>query len=361
MKIYLVGGAVRDKILNIPHKEKDWVVVGSTPQEMEKKGFRPVGKDFPVFLHPETQEEYALARTERKTGKGYKGFNFNTSVDVTLEDDLKRRDLTVNAIAEDEHGKLIDPYHGLDDLQKKILRHVSPAFVEDPVRVLRVARFAARYHFLGFHVAPETIDLMKKMVEAGEINALVAERVWKELERALTEKNPEAFFLVLAESDALPILFPEINIKQNGLQSLKNATAKTSDSEIRFAILTHDLTQDQLKKLSERYRIPSDYRDLALLVSRFLPDYERDKTLSAKETLTLLLGVDAFRREERFKKFLLACAIVTHQDSDWLMKAYAAAKTVNIQELIQAGFTQKALADKINEQRELAIQNAKQS
>ena len=232
MKIYLVGGAVRDQLLHRPVKEKDWVVVGATPSDMLQKGFKQVGKDFPVFLHPDTKEEYALARLERKVGKGYTGFTFDTSPQVTLEEDLKRRDLTINAIALDAAtGNIIDPYHGQQDLNAKILRHVSQAFIEDPVRILRVARFAAR--FSAFSVAPETIDLMKKMVENGEVNALVAERVWKEFEKALTEDHPERFFEVLAQCSAQAVLFP----KNIAIDALIKAAKFSPIIKIRFAAL----------------------------------------------------------------------------------------------------------------------------
>lgn len=214
MKIYLVGGAVRDELLGIPYHEKDWVVVGATAEEMLAKGYRQVGKDFPVFLHPKTNEEYALARTERKVSKGYTGFTFNAAPEVTLEEDLQRRDLTINAIAKAEDGTIIDPFHGREDLQNKILRHVSPAFSEDPVRILRIARFAARYG--DFTIAPETLALMKQMVVSGEVDALVPERVWKEWQRALSEKHPEKFFEVLAACGAMAILFPEISPENAG-------------------------------------------------------------------------------------------------------------------------------------------------
>ena len=295
MKIYLVGGAVRDKMLSFPVKEKDWVVVGATAADMLKQGFRSVGKDFPVFLHPETNEEYALARTERKIGRGYTGFDFNTSADVTLEEDLKRRDLTINAMAEDADGNLIDPYGGVSDLKEKKLRHVSSAFAEDPVRILRVARFAARYAQYGFTVASETIDLMKTMVASGEVDALVPERVWKELERALGEKNPEQFFLVLLACDALPKLFPELVIKGShtvnvtpdaaklttlmhahtpikdkfvGENVLIKAARTTDDKQIRFAVLLHTLAESEIKKICERYRVPTDYRKILTTLLR---------------------------------------------------------------------------------------------
>ncbi|MBV8802084.1 MAG: multifunctional CCA tRNA nucleotidyl transferase/2'3'-cyclic phosphodiesterase/2'nucleotidase/phosphatase, partial [Gammaproteobacteria bacterium] len=257
MKIYLVGGAVRDQLLGIPVKEKDWVVTGATVQDMLNQGFRQVGKDFPVFLHPKTHEEYALARIERKIGRGYTGFTFDTSPTVTLEEDLLRRDLTINAIAETPEGEIIDPYHGREDLAKKILRHVSSAFAEDPVRILRVGRFAARFNF---PVAEETINLMKQMVAAGEVDALVPERVWKELERALTEKYPFQFFAVLEKCEALEILFPHISIDNPGILALKQDIHLPTNSQVRLAILLHALSIEDINTFCDRYRIRNSHR-----------------------------------------------------------------------------------------------------
>lgn len=349
MKIYLVGGAVRDKLLHLPVTENDWVVVGASVDDMLKLKYRPVGKDFPVFLHPVTNEEYALARTERKVKKGYTGFNFDTSPTVTLEEDLKRRDLTINAIAKDEQGNLIDPYGGQQDLENKILRHVSEAFVEDPVRVLRVARFAARFYSLGFRVAPETMMLMQTMVASGEIDALVAERVWKELERALGEENPEQFFLVLEEAHALKKLFPQI--KKSSLSVLAKSAHKTADTQIRFAVLCHDMTEAELKLVCDRYRVPSDYRDLALLVVRQINNYKNAEKLSNEDILKLLSQVDAFRRPERFEKFLLACDIIFEKNAAFFKKCFELIKTVDVAALMKQGFEGKQLADKINEER----------
>ena len=358
MKIYLVGGAVRDQLLHLPVKEKDWVVVGATAEDMLQRGFRPVGKDFPVFLHPQTKEEYALARVERKVGRGYTGFDFIASPDVTLEEDLKRRDLTINAMAQTADGVLIDPYEGKKDLDKKLLRHVSSAFLEDPVRILRVARFAARYAYLGFTVAPETNELMKQMVVSGEVDALVSERVWKELERALAEKHPEVFFQVLDNCNALSILFPEV--ESVGLQALQQAVTKTADKQIRFAVLFHTIPEDKVSQLCERYRIPNDYRDLVLLVThdKNLQLYHQASQLvEAEQLLTFLLRLDAFRREDRFKKFLLACEIASPvSSSEWLWKCYTAAKQVNVKACIEEGFVGDALGKRINEKRIEAIQ-----
>lgn len=356
MQIYLVGGAVRDHLLGIPVKEKDWVVVGATVDDMLRLGFRPVGKDFPVFLHPETNEEYALARTERKVGRGYTGFNFNASPDVTLEEDLKRRDLTINAMAmrkEDwPHGKIIDPYHGQADLEHKLLRHVSSAFVEDPVRILRVARFAARYAELGFKVAPETLELMQQMVHSGEVDALVAERVWKELEKALVEKNPEQFFLVLEACGALNVLFPQESL---GLKTLMTATKQTSDAQIRFAALLHQQAEDVIKKLCERYRVPSDYRELAILVARHYQAYPARAQLTAENANAIVLyflSIDAYRREERFRKFLQTCEIISsYSSADLLLECYLATKSIDTAEFINAGITGKDLQTPIQQKR----------
>lgn len=315
MKIYLVGGAIRDKLLGLPIKEKDWVVVGATPEELIAKGFMPVGKEFPVFLHPETYEEYALARTERKIGKGYKGFTFYTSPDVTLKDDLIRRDLTINAMALSDDNELIDPYHGARDLKEKILRHISPAFAEDPVRILRVARFAAKLP--DFSVFPKTNELMKQMVKNGEVNALVPERVWQEFERALKEKNPERFFEVLNDCGALPILFPEINPKGDGIKALKKACELSVSATVRFAALLHDISEQSVKSLCDRLKTPREYLDLARLVSQWVNTYKNISDSTSSNILHLLKSVDALRRPGRFEKFLLACqAAVYTQEKD---------------------------------------------
>ena len=351
MKIYLVGGAIRDKLLGRKIKEKDWVVVGATVQDMLKLGFRQVGKDFPVFLHPTTQEEYALARTERKVARGYTGFVFDTSPGVTLEEDLLRRDLTINAMAETLEGILIDPYHGKKDLQQKMLRHVSPAFVEDPVRILRVARFAARFAGLGFTVAAETITLMQKIVQSGEIDALVPERVWKELERALSEDHPEQFFQVLVVCHALPILFPELVNDTQGMDSLVRSTTLTTDLSVRFAALLYRLRVDEVDALCQRYRVPSDYRDLAVLIAKYRHDYQRAQDLTPTEMADLLQGLDAYRRETRFEKFLLVCAAGMPAFSDSLLKqCVAAAKTVDAKS-IAAGLKGKEIAERLHQER----------
>lgn len=342
MKIYLVGGAVRDKLLGLDVHERDFVVVGATPDELLKQGFVGVGKSFPVFLHPQTKEEYALARTERKTAGGYHGFDFNTAESVTLEEDLARRDLTINAIAESESGEIIDPYGGRRDLEARILRHVSPAFMEDPVRVLRVARFAARFAPLGFKVAEETMALMQGMVQQGEINYLVKERVWKEMQRALTEPSPAEFIKVLRACGALKIVLPEIDALYGVPQSptshpevdtgvhielvLAQAAKLSTDPEVRFAALLHDvgkaLTPPELlpkhpqheekgallvKQLCERLNVPKDYQGLAEVVAKYHGDCYNVHDMTATQLVDLLNRLDAFRRPERFEKILHAC------------------------------------------------------
>ena len=342
MKIYLVGGAVRDKLLGLPVQDRDYVVVGATPEQMVAQGFKPVGADFPVFLHPETKAEYALARTERKSGHGYKGFTVYAAPDVTLEDDLKRRDLTINAMAEDEAGQLVDPYGGAVDLRNGVLRHVSEAFAEDPVRVLRVARFAARYAKWGFRVAHVTNTLMKEMVAAGEIDHLVAERVWAELERALAEDTPSRFFTVLRGCGALVRLFPEIDALFGVPQPEKHhpeidtgahamlvvdAAAKLSpDPRVRFAALMHDVGKgatpstewprhigheergaDMVRALCQRFRIPNEYRDLGVLAARFHGHCHRIDELRAATLVDTFEAMDAFRKPQRIEQFVLAC------------------------------------------------------
>lgn len=344
MKIYLVGGAVRDRLLGLPVKEKDWVVVGATPNDMLQMGFRQVGKDFPVFLHPDSQEEYALARTERKIGLGYTGFEFNTSSTVTLEEDLKRRDVTINAIAETEEGEIIDPFHGQADLKSGILRHVSEAFAEDPVRILRVGRFAARFNF---KIAPETIELMKQMVNQGEVNALVPERVWKELERSLLEKYPENFFETLKKCGADQILFPNVN-----LHALKVAAQRNEIGEVRFAVLFHELSETEIKKICEGYRVPNSYSELALLLCKFLAQYQQIKTLDAEAILTFLMRADAFRREARFINLLNALEICSKEShSHFIKKCLEAANAITI-DLVK----EKKGADIGNEIKKLRIE-----
>jgi len=318
MEVYLVGGAVRDELLGLPVHERDWVVVGATPAELERAGYRSVGREFPVFLHPQTQEEYALARLERKVGPGYRGFTTEFSPTVTLREDLRRRDLTINAMARDGAGELIDPYGGRDDLTARQLRHVSPAFAEDPVRILRVARFAARFAPLGFSVAPETLELMRAMVRSGEANALVSERVWRELERALATDHPERALQVLRDCDALPVLLPELARGAGlpaALDALHRATAITTvqgqpDTAARWAALLADLPPTAVEALCERLRVPAEHRDLAVLAARmceWLRAGGRDSAqlVAAPEALLQLLEhADAWRRPERFGRWL---------------------------------------------------------
>ena len=342
MDIYLVGGAVRDKLLGRPFTERDYVVVGAAPDDLLALGYRPVGKDFPVFLHPKSGEQYALARTERKTGPGYYGFATRFSPDVTLEEDLARRDLTINAMAERADGIVVDPYGGRRDLEARLLRHVSPAFIEDPLRVLRVARFAARLAPLGFTVADETLQLMRKIVAAGEMRALVPERVWVETERALREDTPAVYFEVLRASGALADVFPEVDalfgVPQpakwhpeidtgvHTLQVLDVAASLSRDTTVRFAALVHDVgkaltPRDQwpshfgheatgaklIEKMAERLRVPTEHRDLAVLVARHHARVHRVGEQRPGTILELLEMTDAFRRGERFERFLLAC------------------------------------------------------
>ena len=318
MQVYLVGGAVRDELLGLPVRERDFVVVGATPQELERAGYRSVGREFPVFLHPQTGEEYALARLERKVAPGYRGFVTEFSPQVTLEQDLLRRDLTINAMARDSAGRLIDPHGGRADLEARWLRHVSPAFAEDPVRILRVARFAARFAALGFRVAPETLQLMRSMVRAGEADALVSERVWRELERALATDNPERAFQTLQDCDALAVLLPELARAADlpaELDALHRATAITTpqgqpDTAARWAALLAALPHGDVEALCERLRVPTEHRDLAALAARLHEHLQsaaprRARLPSDPEGMLGLLELgDAWRRPERFGRWL---------------------------------------------------------
>lgn len=349
MNIFLVGGAVRDELLGKPVKERDWVVVGTTPEDMIKQGFQPVGKDFPVFLHPKTHEEYALARTERKTAKGYKGFHFYATPDVTLAEDLIRRDLTINAMAKNiTTGEIIDPYHGQKDLTQKIFRHVSEAFSEDPVRILRIARFACI--FSDFTVHSTTNELMKQMVQSGEVDALVAERVWKEFSRALACTHPKRFFDVLYACDALPILFPEL-VDMN-FSVFENAIRITENNIIRFAALLHHLPFEKVQSLCKRYRVPSEFTELATLTVKHHLTYQNldvKDVKNAEKILTLLKSVDAFRREARFLDWIITCEIIHPKNNhrDILLRALAAAKNVDISVLLAEKLEGKAFADRL--------------
>ena len=365
MKIYLVGGAVRDRLLGLAVKDRDYAVVGATPDDLLHLGYKPVGKDFPVFLHPQTREEYALARTERKTGRGYHAFAFNTDPGVTLEDDLRRRDLTINAIAEDENGALIDPFGGVSDLREKVLRHVSPAFAEDPVRVLRVARFAARYASLGFRVADETMTLMQTMVQSGEVDHLVPERVWAETHKALSEQTPSAFLRSLRDCGALAVLLPEVDALYGVPQRAEYhpeidtgvhvemvldmaATLAPGDAPIGWCALTHDVgkaltPKDQLpshrghehtgvaplRALAERLKVPAEFAALAELVCRLHLLAHTAFELRANTVLELFEKLDAFRKPRRLPQFLLACEAdkrgrLGMQDSDYPQAQYLA-------------------------------------
>ncbi|MDX5151877.1 MAG: multifunctional CCA addition/repair protein [Acidiferrobacterales bacterium] len=409
MKIYLVGGAVRDKMLGLDVKDRDYVVVGATPEEMVEQGFKPVGADFPVFLHPQTKEEYALARTERKSGRGYKGFNVYSSPDVTLEQDLERRDLTINAMAEDEAGNLIDPFNGAADLRDGRLRHVSPAFVEDPVRILRVARFAARYARWGFRVAHSTSKLMQEMVDSGEIDALVPERVWAEMERALGEPKPSRFIHVLRACGALQKLFPEIEalfgVPQpeahhpevdtgEHIQLVIDKAAELShDPQVVFAALVHDFGKgitpeeewpqhighegkgaNMVKDFCKRFRVPNEYRDLGVLTAKYHSHCHRVFELKPATLVRTLESLDAFRRPDRVHKFVQACEADyrgrtgfedrEYKEGEYFETAFEAARAVNssaIAKQLQAeGKSGEKIADAIRDQRRTAIANLKQ-
>ncbi|WP_339615880.1 multifunctional CCA addition/repair protein [uncultured Gilvimarinus sp.] len=396
MQVYLVGGAVRDKLLGYPYHERDWVVVGATPEAMLAQGFTPVGKDFPVFLHPNTKEEYALARTERKTAPGYTGFAFHASPDVSLEDDLIRRDLTINAIAEDEQGRLFDPFNGAQDIRDKKLRHVSDAFSEDPVRILRTARFAARYHHLGFTVAESTMALMHAMVEDGEADHLVAERAWKEMSRALGERNPEVFFTLLKTCGALAKILPELNrlfgvpqppehhpeidTGEHSLMVLQQACRLSTDTCVRFAALVHDLGKGEtppdkwprhinheqlglplIKALCKRLAVPNDCRDLALLAAQFHTHVHRAFELRPATVLKLLKQTDALRRPERFAQLLLTCEADSrgrtgfeardYPQPGYLHRALELCQTVDVKALVAKGYQGAELGAAIDAER----------
>ena len=359
MKIYLVGGAVRDRLLGRVGGDRDWVVVGGTPEAMQAQGFRPVGKDFPVFLHPETGEEYALARTERKSGRGYKGFVVHTSPDVSLDDDLLRRDLTINAMAQDEHGQVIDPHGGQADLAARVLRHVSPAFGEDPVRILRLARFAAR--FPDFSVAPDTLALMRQMVDEGEVDHLVPERVWQELARGMMEARPSRLFEVLRDCGALARLLPEldalwgvpqraeyhpeIDTGVHAMMVMDMSARLQAPLSVRYACLGHDLGKGQtpadvlprhlghegrsvrlLKAVGDRLRVPNDCRELAEVVAREHGNIHASAQLSAAATVRLLERCDAIRKPQRFHDILLACECDARGRLGWHDRPYPQAE-----------------------------------
>jgi len=377
MQVYLVGGAVRDALLNRKVVERDYVVVGATPKEMLNQGFTQVGKDFPVFLHPKTQEEYALARTERKSGKGYTGFVCDASSSVTLEEDLLRRDLTVNAIAQDNHGNLIDPYGGKKDLENRLLRHVSEAFSEDPLRVFRVARFATRYAYLGFTIANETMALMQSMAESGELSALSAERVWQETKRSLLEKTPHVFFTVLNQAHGLNDWFAELEDNlDTALATLKTAVelekaeneslVKSIDSEtarliIRFTALLSHLNQEEADRLCSRLKVQNQLSEIVILACKF-KDFLLNTQNSPTDLLALFNGCDAWRREERFTLLLSAFAPYAHNKGvDWphqqkrIQDALAAANQVNVQDIIATGVKGPEIKDALNQAKLAAI------
>ena len=359
MKIYLVGGAVRDQLLGLSVKEKDWVVVGATPEELLQQAYQQVGKDFPVFLHPKTKEEYALARLERKTAPGYAGFAFDSSPTVTLEEDLLRRDLTINAIAQDADGKIIDPYHGIDDLNKKILRHVSNAFIEDPVRILRLARFAARFAPLGFTVAPETNQLMQQMVQNGEINALVPERVWQEFRKALSESMPTEFFIVLKNCGALEIIFPEFaKVYESLITHLSEYQKLNSNPLICFVAIVQLLDVSDINSFCKRLAIPKDYWEYALLVKNNFELLQIGQ--SAEEILKLFEKIDAFRRPERWQLFAEICLLLNSillKPIEQLNRKLAVARSVSVAPLIEQGLQHQALGNALRHARLIAITN----
>lgn len=400
MKSYLVGGAVRDALLGLPVKDKDWVVVGATPQQMLDAGYQQVGRDFPVFLHPQTHQEYALARTERKSGSGYTGFTCYAAPDVTLEQDLLRRDLTVNALAQDDSGHIIDPYGGEQDLRDRLLRHVSPAFSEDPLRVLRVARFAARYAHLSFRIADETMDLMCGITAAGELVHLTPERVWKETESALTTRNPQVYFQTLRDCGALKVLFPEldalfgvpapakwhpeIDTGVHTLMTLSMAAMLTPSVDVRFATLCHDLGKGLtppalwprhhghgpagvklVEAMCARLRIPNDLRDLAKVVARFHDLIHTFPVLKPATIVKLFDDIDAWRRPQRVEQLALtseadvrgrtAFEAKAYPQGRLLREAWEVARNVATKPVIEAGFKGPEVREELTRRRIAAV------
>lgn len=406
MKTYLVGGAVRDKLLDYPSDDNDWVVVGGSPQEMIDLGYQPVGQDFPVFINPKTGEEYALARTERKSGHGYQGFSFHTAPDISLEDDLIRRDLTINAMAEDENGEIIDPYGGQQDLDDKLLRHVSDAFTEDPLRVLRVARFAARYHHLGFTIAPETMALMQNLVRSGELAHLVAERLWKETERALCERSPDIYIQVLRDCGALAELFPEVEklfgVPQRAdyhpevdtgihtLMSLQQAARLSDCAKVRFSVLVHDLgkgiTPDDVlpshkghearglplvKDVCDRLKVPNEHRQLAMVVTEFHLLCHKAQELRPETILKLLKGLGALKSPDRFEDFLLCCEADArgrtgfedrdYPSADYLRQARQVVINTDISDLLNSDISGAEIGQQLSQRQTAALTEFKQN
>lgn len=405
IKIYLVGGAVRDSLLDLPISDRDFVVVGATPEEMLAQGYQQVGKDFPVFLHPKTHEEYALARTERKTGSGYTGFSCYSAPDVTIEDDLLRRDLTINAIAQDTTGQLIDPYHGIDDLNNRVIRHVSAAFSEDPLRVLRVARFAARYYQYGFNVAPETMALMADMASSGELSHLTAERVWTETQKALMSHDPQVYFAILRECGALSVLFPEIDSLfgvpapqkwhpeiDTGIHILlvmKMVARLSDDIDVRFAALCHDLGKaltptdvlpshpnhgeagiPLIEQLCERLKVPTSARDLARLAARYHDKIHVINRLTAAELVQIFDGLDSWRKPERIAQLSLVSEAdargrkgleqQTYPQAEYLRQAFEVAQSVSVKPIIEAGFQGPHIREELTRQRIARVNNWQQ-
>ena len=375
MEVYLVGGAVRDRFLGLPIKEKDWCVVGSSPDEMKKRGFQSVGKDFPVFLHPETKEEYALARTERKIKPGYHGFDFNTSKNVTLLEDLKRRDLSINAMAIDKNDNLIDPYNGLDDINQKKLRHVSKAFDEDPVRVLRTAKFAARFYQLGFSVHADTQKIMKSISDDGELDHLVSDRVWKEMEQALSGNDPHVFFSTLQNCGALIRLFPELYINKDakikhGFSALKKIANQSFDPAVNFSIFIYDIEraktsdddeiqinfQKTLDSLKKRLPIPRRFSEVSSIFIKYKNILDQAESLEAKSILELLEDSDAFRRTERFNTVLDAYSILDNEKKNQnifkkIAKIIVACNNVQTKKIINDETNPIKIREKISQER----------
>jgi tRNA nucleotidyltransferase (CCA-adding enzyme) len=406
MRVYLVGGAVRDRLLGLPVHERDWVVVGAMPEELERAGYQSVGREFPVFLHPQTHEEYALARLERKVAPGYRGFTTEFSPQVTLEEDLKRRDLTINAMAETDSGEVIDPYGGQKDLAARILRHVSEAFLEDPVRILRAARFAARFAPLGFRIAPGTMELMRRMTQDGEVSALVPERVWQETERALQESEPQVFFETLRACGALAVIFPEVDALfgvpqpprwhpeiDTGVHimlALHYTAQRGTSLAVRFAVLTHDLGKAHtprahwpshhgheelsvapLEALCARLKVPNACRELAILTARHHTLVHRALELKPATVLTLLEKCDAVRRPERFRELLQACEADArgrtglesspYPQVQYLEAARTAAAGVVLSEAERRGLAGPAIGEAVRQRRLEALTSLKQA
>ena len=410
MKVYLVGGAVRDQLLGLPVKDRDWIVVGADPATLLSLGYQQVGKDFPVFLNPKTKEEYALARTERKSSAGYTGFICDFSPTITLEQDLIRRDLTINAMAQSEEGEIIDPYGGKQDLENRILRHISPAFSEDPLRVLRVVRFAARYHSLGFKIASETLSLMTELAQSGELQHLTAERVWLETEKALNEKNPEIYFETLHKTGALRVLFPEIDalygvpnpVKHHPevdsfihtMLVLKQAVNLTENnpilnkSAVRFAAICHDLGKaltpqnilphhygheqagiKPTRTLCKRLKVPSYFQELAELTCEFHTHIHKAFELRAETVITLFNHFDVWRKPQRFQEFLQVCLADTrgrtgfenkdYPQIDYINQLLQAANEVDIQQVIADGFEKQEIRNELTKRRILAVKQTK--